>query len=126
MHDRRVRAPAVTAFAALALLCGTSTAALAQVGGTLPQDQDVTTPPRGVLRLRIVASWGRYDSRFTGSGTEALGARFTTDSLGVANMPQLASIENAIQSASASPFKLTLGRARLDATARQSVFPIGF
>src|SRR3954470_13877797 len=75
----------------------------------LPHGDDPTTPSRGVLRINVVSVWQRYDARFATNGTEPLGARFTSDSLGVANIPQLDTIQNAIAAAIGAPFKLDLG-----------------
>src|SRR5436190_18399181 len=119
MRERRLRA-----LTALAILCCARAAALAQ--STLPQVQDVTTPRRGVLLIHFHNSWERSDSRYTANGTEPLGTPFVSESLGVANIPELASVENAVQAASASPFKLTMGRSQLTATARTTVIPFGF
>lgn len=96
---------------------------LAQAG--LTHVDDPSTAPRGLLRLRALTSWTRYDSRFTSGGTESLGAFLTADSLGAARYPALAPIQSLVQSVSGSPFRLSLGRSRLDATAREEVVPIG-
>lgn len=95
----------------------------AQAG--LPLLGDATTAPRGMLRLHAASAWTRYDSRYRPGGTEALGARFTADSLGVAQIPRLAVAESLVQAAAGNPtFSLSLGRSRLGATAREEVIPI--
>jgi hypothetical protein len=86
--------------------------------------EDASMPPRGLLRLRAITAFTRYDSRFTANGTELLGASFTVDSLGPKHIPALTSIESLVQAASANPFTLSLGRSRLDATGREEVVPL--
>jgi hypothetical protein len=102
-------------------------ASLAAQAG-LGQLEDATTPPKGFLRFRPIIVWTRYDSRFTASGTEPLGAGFTADSLGSARYAPLGSIEtltrNVAQAGSA--YRLSVGRSRLDATARDEVLPLVF
>lgn len=85
--------------------------------------EDATVPPRGFLRLRAVSAWTRYDGRFTATGVEPLGAPFTADSLGANKFPPLGAIQSLVQSASGLPFALSMGRSRLDATAREEVVP---
>lgn len=87
---------------------------------------DATTVPRGLFRLRGISAWSRFDERFTTNGPLSLGASLTADSLGVRQVPQLASIQSLVESATGRPFTLTLGRSRLGATAREEVVPIGF
>jgi hypothetical protein len=99
--------------------------ARAQAGpGGLGHLEDASTTPRGLLRLRAFTSWSRYDSRFTGVGVEPLGASFTADSLGAKQFPPLASIQSLVQSATARPFTLSLGRSHLNAMGREEVIPI--
>lgn len=86
--------------------------------------EDASMPPRGLLRLRAVTAFTRYDSRFTTNGTEPLGTRFNVDSLGPTQLPALTSIESLVQSASGNPFTLSLGRSRLDATGREEIVPL--
>ena len=104
-----------------------ATPCLAQTGvGGLGHLEDASVVPRGMFRLRVITSWSRFSERFTNNGVEPLGAFLTSDSLGVNKVPELAPIQSAVQSASGSPFTLTLGRSRLGATAREEVVPIGF
>jgi hypothetical protein len=122
----RDRWPRVFAAAFVSSLLFALPAAHAQAGpGGLGHLEDASTPPRGLLRLRAITSWTRYDSRFTGSDIEPLGASFTADSLGVQRFPALAPIQSLVQSATASPFTLTLGRSRLSAMGREEIIPIG-
>jgi hypothetical protein len=121
MRDRWPRGFAAALVSSLLFAPPTS----AQAGpGGLGHLEDASTPPRGLLRLRAITSWTRYDSRFTGNGIEPLGAFLTADSLGVRQFPALASIQSLVQSAIASPFTLSLGRSRLNAMGREEVIPI--
>ena len=117
MSDRAVRALAVLGLVA----CG----AVGAMGQSLPQVADPTTPRRGVFRISALSAWERYDARFAANGTLPLGAIFNTDTLGVAQIPQLDTIQSAIAAALGSPFKLDLGAAKLNATARANIVPIG-
>src|SRR3954470_18947508 len=121
MHELR---PRVLAAAMLLSSAIVSHPAHGQLG--LPFLDDASTPPRGLLRFRAAQAWTRFDSRFTGNGVSPLGAYLTSDSLGPRQVPQLASIQSLVQSASASPFLLTLGRARFDATGREEIIPFAF
>ena len=91
----------------------------------LGQIDDASTAPRGLLRLRTITAWTRYDQRFSTTGVQQLGGFLTADSLGPREVPELASIQSLVEAATASPFLLTLGRSRLDATAREEIIPIG-
>ena len=89
---------------------------------------DAKMVPRGEWRLSAVSAWSRFDSRFAG-GTAAdstfpLGADFSFDSLGVAQLPALAGTQNAIQTLTGSPFRLSLGATRAAMDARVVVTPI--
>lgn len=86
---------------------------------------DASTPPRGLLRLRAISAWTRYDETFTNTGKAPLGAWLSANPLGSATGFALSGIEARIQSAAASPFVLSLGHSRLGATGREEVLPIG-
>ncbi len=119
MRDRRPRLFAATLFASLIF------APPAGAQGGLGHLEDVSLAPRGMLRLRAITAWTRYDSQYGPTGVEPLGARLTADSLGVRQLPALSAIESEVQSATGLPFTLTLGRSRLDATARTEILPLG-
>src|SRR5688572_12710799 len=104
MRDRPPRLLAVTAFASLVFASGLS----AQAG--LGHVEDASTVPRGLFRARPMIVWSRFDNRFAASGVEPLGAAFTADSLGVNRIAALSAIESRVQSATAVPFTLSLGR----------------
>ncbi len=97
-------------------------AALAQ--GGVEQLEDATATPRGLLRFRAITVWTRYDQRFAGSRLAALGAPYTADSLGPSQLAELAGTESLVQSASGSSFRLSLGKSRMDAVAREERVPI--
>ena len=119
MRERLPRQLAATLL--LSLLC----AAPARSQAGLGHLEDATLAPRGLLRLRAITAWTRFDERFTADGSEPLGAFLTAaPSLGAAQFAPLGTIQSLVASASATPFVLSLGRARLDATARQEVIPI--
>jgi hypothetical protein len=88
--------------------------------------EDASTAPKGLLRIRAASVWTRYNERFTGTGTEPLGAMFTADSLGVNRIGQLLDVETDIATAAGTPFTLSLGRSRLGATAREDLVPMVF
>jgi hypothetical protein len=75
------------------------------------------------MRLRVLTAWSRFDSRFTGDGTEKLGAELTSEALGASQLPALATIESLVQASSGSPFTLSLGRSTLNAVAREVITP---
>ena len=86
--------------------------------------EDATGPAKGLVRFRAATLWTRYDARFIDGGTTPLGAEFTGDSLGAAQLATLAPIEARVTAASGSPFLLSLGRSRVDAVAREEVVPL--
>lgn len=100
--------------------------ALAQ--GGLGNIDDATMVPQGQFRLQAISAWTRFDSRFLPAGssklTSPLGADFSFDSLGVAQLPALSGTQNAIQTLTGSPFRLSLGSTQAEADARVSVTPI--
>jgi hypothetical protein len=122
MRERRPRLIAATLLASFLFVPSLS---YAQAGfGHL---EDGSLPPRGLLRLRAITVFTRYDSRFSANGVELLGAPFTADSLGSRTLSALSSIESLVQTASGTPsVTLSLGRSRLDATGREESLPIAF
>jgi hypothetical protein len=114
----------VNACAALFTLSLLASPAVAQTAGGLSHVDDATTAPKGFLRLRVLTAWTRYDSRFTADSSLPLGAPFTSDAFGSETFQPLSTIESLVQSASGAPIVLNLGRARLDATAREEVIPL--
>lgn len=117
----------VNALALLASLCFSSGRLYAQSPGGLGHIEDASTPPKGVLRLRPVISWTRYDARFGADGVDPLGGRFTSDSLGLTTYAPLALPQQYIAALSQMPgYRLNLGRSRMNATAREEIMPLAF
>jgi hypothetical protein len=115
----------VNALAMLAALHVLGTRLHAQA--SLGHAEDASTPPKGVLRLRPIISWTRYDSRFWVSGVEPLGGRFTSDSLSWTDYPPLGFSQQSIAALAQTPgYRLSLGRSRLQATARDDIMPFAF
>jgi hypothetical protein len=123
MRERWPRASAAVLISSLLFAPASPSHAQAGPAG-LGSLEDASTPPRGLLRLRAMTAWTRYDSRFTVGGVEPLGARLTADSLGGRQLPALSSIQSLVQSASGNPFTLSLGRSRLNAMGREEIIPI--
>lgn len=113
--SRRVFAATLASF-----LCGSML--WAQAG--LPHLGDASTPERGMFRFHAATAWTRYDARFASNGVVPLGALFTSDSLGVREIPRLSVAESLVTEATNAPFRLSMGRSRLDATAREEVIPL--
>src|SRR5688572_32729690 len=114
MRERRAR------FArALILFVAVASPLAAQSG--YPHIEDASAPHKGMFRVRAATLWTRYDARFAADGTRPLGALFSGDSAGVAQFPDLAPFESRVASATGSAFALSLGRARVDAVAREEV-----
>jgi hypothetical protein len=108
--------------AALFVVLAFAPLALGAQGGLSLLD-DASLVPRGLARLRMPLIWTRYDQRFGKTGPTALGAPFTSDSLGAALLTPLATTQSLIQAASATTSKLSLGKSRLDALAREEQMP---
>jgi hypothetical protein len=113
--SRRLIAATFTSF-----FCGS--ALDAQAG--LTHLGDASTPGRGTFRLHAATAWTRYDARFAAAGVAPLGALLTSDSLGVREIPRLSVAESLVTEATNAPFRLTMGRSRLDATAREEILPL--
>ena len=126
MPDRRRHRRLLRTIARATLIASLFVPASLTAQATLTNLEDASTPPKGFLRLRPIIAWTRYDSRFWVNGAEPLGAAFTADSLGPANYPPLAPIEALTRSVSqAGPsYRLSMGRSRLEAEARDEVLPL--
>jgi hypothetical protein len=94
----------------------------AQAG--LTRADDAAPVPRGGARLRVMPSFTRFESRFTGSSdggasTVPLASALAAESLGVAQIPGLAPAEAALRTLTGdAAFRLSLGRSISTATAR--------
>jgi len=117
----RERRPLAIAAFAIALHVTLAPALAAQAG--LSPLEDASIAPRGLFRLRTASVWARYDQRFATGGLAALGAPYTADSLGVAQLPALGTAQSLVQAAAATPFTLSLGQSHLSAMAREEHLP---
>lgn len=123
MRERRPRLiAAIAGIALLSLILGPRHLRAQAGTGHL---EDASIAPGGLLRVRAITVWTRYDSRFTPTGVEPLGASYTSDSLGSARVAALGDIESLVQSATGSAFALSLGNSRLDANGREEIVPVG-
>ena len=104
-----------------------SAAPSARGQGGLNHLDDATVVPPGFFRIHVVTAWTRYDALFTPAGSSSrtlpLGAAFSSDSLGLLQLPRLANTQTAIQALTGSPFRLTLGSMQTVADARVVVSP---
>jgi hypothetical protein len=117
----RERRPLAIAAFAIALLVCAAAALTAQAG--IGQLEDASIAPRRLFRLRTASVWTRYDQRFTATGFAALGAPFTADSLGAAQLPALGTAQSLVRTAAGSPFTLSLGQSHFSAIAREEHVP---
>jgi hypothetical protein len=92
----------------------------------LSHAEDAAPVPRGSLRLTITTAWTRYDERFNpDGGTTPLTADFSTDALGAAQLPLLASREIGLRTlAGDQNVRLSLGRLEVRGGARIVTTPI--
>jgi hypothetical protein len=99
---------------------------VAQAQATLSHTDDATPIPGGWIRLSVLNSWERYDSRFGESGAmRTLGDELSTDSLGPRQLPRLAPIEGGLQTLTNNPLqRLTFGRLEVRSDARIVTTPI--
>lgn len=120
-----IRRALPVAIAVACIAAALPTRARAQAG--LSHIENAVPVPRGMVRLRVAPSWTRWDSRFTGTGsaTEPLGAVFTADTLGTAQLPALTTLESALRSLTGNPdFRLSLGHATAFGSVRVVTTPI--
>ena len=116
---RRVARRAICAIAGVAI-----GAPSVNAQGALTRTDEAATVPRGFVRVRAIPSWSRFDMRFTGSSADGpstvpLASALAAESLGVAQIPGLASAEQALRTLSGDPsFRLSLGRSVAVASAR--------
>src|SRR5690242_18829693 len=100
----------------------------APVGAQAPlsHTEDAAPVPAGSLRLRITTAWTRYDERFSAAGgTQPLSQDFSTDALGVAQLPLLAPTEASLRTlAGDQNLRLSLGRLEVRGGARIVTTPI--
>jgi hypothetical protein len=117
-------APLALLIAALFTLLTVAPATGAQA--PISHTEDAAPVPRGSLRLKITTAWTRYDERFTSDGgTQSLTTDFSTDALGVAQLPLLAPTETSLRTlAGDQNVRLSLGRLEVRGGARIVTTPI--
>jgi hypothetical protein len=109
----------------LALLLSSLLLAPARAQSSLSHLEDAVPSPAGMLRLRLANVWTRFDERFGANEPSPLGAGLSTDSLGVAQLPLLASREVALRTLAIDPaLRLSLGRLQVASNARIVTTPI--
>jgi hypothetical protein len=110
----------------LATLTSLLLAARVSAQAPLSHTDDAAPVPAGSLRLRITTAWTRYDQRFTADGgTSPLTDDFSTDALGVAQLPLLAPTEASLRTlAGDQNVRLSLGRLEVRGGARIVTTPI--
>ena len=125
-----IRSRAIRSLPALLLACVATAlpwrSVRAQSG--LSHLDDATMVPQGEFRLQTIAAWTRFNAPFAPAGTAgptiSLGSEFRFDSLGVRQLPTLTGTQNAIQTLTGSPFRLSLGAMQSAIDARVVVMPI--
>jgi hypothetical protein len=94
---------------------------------TLTHTEDAAPVPQGALRFRMTTGWTRYDERFIAGGRRSLTDEISADSLGSAQLPYLAPIEQALRTLAADPrARLSLGKLAAYSDARIVTTPIAF
>jgi hypothetical protein len=107
--------------ALLALAVGSASAQQVQGPG-----EQALGPGRGVLRVILAPTFESFDERFLpNGGTEALGARLTSDAFGTAQLPGLDAIADGIGLLTGSPFDASLGSSVMRASTTINTFNIG-
>lgn len=91
--------------------------------GVLGVGNNATVVPRGTLRIAGSSEWRYGDARFPGPGassaTMPLGAALSLDTLGVAQLPALAPVQQGVRTLTGDPtFTLSLGRLDVSSSER--------
>ena len=105
-----------------AALCAALSIALvpcASAQGISAFGEDALVLSRGVARLGFAPTWTNFNQRYRVDGTiESLGADLELDTLGAAQLPMLAPLENELRALSGLPdVRLSVGRTRADVDA---------
>ena len=94
---------------------------------TLTHTEDAAPVPAGTLRFRSTTGWTRFDERFIAGGRRSLSDEVSSDSLGAAQLPYLAPIEQGMRTLAADPnARLSLGHLAAYSDARIVTTPIAF
>jgi hypothetical protein len=115
---------AVLATTAVALVALLPVSAGAQA--TLSHTEDAAPIPQGMIQMRFMNAWTRYDERFAANGARrSLGDELSSSAFGVAQLPRLAPVESGLRSLAANPaLSLSLGRIDVRSDARIVTTPI--
>ena len=94
---------------------------------TLTHTEDAAPVPQGTLRFTLTTGWTRYDERFIAGGRRSLSDEVSSDSLGPAQLPYLAPIQQGLRTLAADPnARLSLGHLAAYSDARIVTTPIVF
>jgi hypothetical protein len=112
--------------AALSLVASSSRVLSAQ--RVLGVGEDATVLPRGAFRIAAQGAWSTYNELYgPGGKLEGLGAPFTSDSLGAAQLEILRPLQTNLRTLAQQPAaNVTLGPSRMDFSARIARSSIGF
>ncbi len=87
---------------------------------------DAVVLPRGTMVIRGVADWRFANELYGPNGLEGIGARWTLDSLGAAQLPVLRPLQQGLRELSGlSAVSVSLGQTVTKVNNRISAFPIG-
>ncbi|MFL5581817.1 MAG: hypothetical protein ACJ8AO_15725 [Gemmatimonadaceae bacterium] len=120
------RTPASARALVLALAAVAAAGGRARAQSVLGPFEDATPAPRGMLRFGAVAAFTHYSERFGPDGT--VGPYYgllNADTLGVRQLPQLASVQEDVRTLAASPkLSLTLGPLAVRSRTRVVTLPL--
>lgn len=92
---------------------------------SLSHTEDAAPIPRGMVRVRVITGWTRFDERFTTTGRTSIDADLSADPLGSVQLPRLAPLDVAAQTlAGDSQMRISLGRLVTRSDARIVTTPI--
>ena len=102
------------------ILIAASAVPAAQGQQVLGAGDDAFTIPGGTFRLRASGQWDWFNSRYDTSGTpHSMGSQFSVDSLGVKQLPVLASLQSELRSLTGlSSLDVSLGKTLVSSTGR--------
>ena len=125
------RTQALIARCALFILCGAIGAGHAGAQAVTGLGEDATVTPSGSFRIKVQSDWSYYDQLFTSPAPgvagvlRPLGARFTLDSLGAAQLPILSPVQDSLRAITGNAgLKVSLGQTFAQVTNRVASVPI--
>ena len=117
--------------AALFALCALGGGGTAGAQAVTGLGDDATTTPSGSFRIKVQSDWSYYDQLFVSPAPGAagllrpLGARFTLDSLGAAQLPILNPVQDSLRAITGmAGLKVSLGQTFAQVTNRVASVPI--